>query len=247
LAFDPSHINKSGKQTYGLGRFWSGKDQRTKAGLEIGCLAAIDVNNHTALHLQAVQTPSAQELKKTNKNLVTHYVSIIQNNITELLTLSKHLAVDSYFMKKDFINPMLDMGLHVITKMRTDANLQYIFSGKQKEGRGRKKTFDGKVDLKKIDKRRFKKISTEEDGIEFYTAKLHCVALKKIVRVVYILETKTQNYSILLCTDIDFVPEKIVQYYRLRFQINSVRQKYKTILIMPTSLYFVLILLPLKK
>jgi len=43
LFFDPSHINKSGKKTYGLGSFWSGKDLRSKKGLEIGCLAMVDV------------------------------------------------------------------------------------------------------------------------------------------------------------------------------------------------------------
>jgi len=41
-AFDPSYISKSGKKTYGKDWFWSGKDQQTKAGLEIGCLALVD-------------------------------------------------------------------------------------------------------------------------------------------------------------------------------------------------------------
>jgi hypothetical protein len=36
--FDPSYISKSGKQTYGLGMFWSGTRQRALKGIEIGCL-----------------------------------------------------------------------------------------------------------------------------------------------------------------------------------------------------------------
>ena len=34
LVFDPSFINKSGKHTYGLARFWNGKAQRAEKVLE---------------------------------------------------------------------------------------------------------------------------------------------------------------------------------------------------------------------
>ena len=42
IVFDPTHLNKSGKKTYGVGKFWSGKDQRVKRGLEVGCLYPSD-------------------------------------------------------------------------------------------------------------------------------------------------------------------------------------------------------------
>ena len=56
IAFDPSYISKSGKKTPGLNYFWSGVAGKTKWGLEIGGIAAIDIDNHTAFHLEAVQT-----------------------------------------------------------------------------------------------------------------------------------------------------------------------------------------------
>ena len=55
ITFDPSYISKSGKKTPGVGSFWSGVAGKTKWGLEIGGIAAIDVKNHTAFHLEAVQ------------------------------------------------------------------------------------------------------------------------------------------------------------------------------------------------
>jgi len=58
--FDPSYIKKSGKKTYGKGRFWSGKDQQIKDGLEISCLALIDVSDSTAYSMEAVQRPSSR-------------------------------------------------------------------------------------------------------------------------------------------------------------------------------------------
>jgi hypothetical protein len=56
LVFAPSFIRKSGKDTYGLGRYWNGKVQRSEKGLEVGCLGAIDVCDATAYHLLAKQT-----------------------------------------------------------------------------------------------------------------------------------------------------------------------------------------------
>jgi hypothetical protein len=48
--FDPSYIKKSGKMTYSMGMFWSSVRQRALKGLEIGCLAFVDVSAGTAMH-----------------------------------------------------------------------------------------------------------------------------------------------------------------------------------------------------
>jgi len=49
IAFDPSHIPKSGKKACGTSRYWSGCAGASKWGLGI---AAIDLENHTAMHLK---------------------------------------------------------------------------------------------------------------------------------------------------------------------------------------------------
>ena len=145
-AFDPSYISKSGKKTYGKGHFWSGKDQQTKAGLEIGCLALVDVSDAAAYSIEAVQTPSDMKGK-----LMEHYVNIVKKNIDAILSCTRYLAADGYFMKSSFIDPLLQSGLHIITRMRPDANLAYLYTGAQKTGKGRKKLYSGKVDVKNID------------------------------------------------------------------------------------------------
>jgi hypothetical protein len=48
LAFDPSFIGKSGKQTYGLDKCWNGAHSRTEKGLEIAALAWVDVTDNSA-------------------------------------------------------------------------------------------------------------------------------------------------------------------------------------------------------
>ncbi len=218
-AFDPSYIPKSGKQTPGLGRWWSGKDQCTLKGLEISCLSIIDVTAGTAMSLEAVQTPSKEVLQAKKQNLVSHYVSIIKKQMNVLKPMVKYLTADGYFMKHDFIIPLLKEGLHVITKMRPDANLRYPYNGAKKPGRGRPKAYDGKVDCSNIDKRRIKKFSEDEYAV-YYSGIVYSIALKQLVKIVYLQDKQTKRYEIFVCTDILIKPELIMKYYRLRYQIE---------------------------
>lgn len=194
-AFDPSYIPKSGKQTPGLGRWWSGKAQCTLKGLEISCLSIIDVVAGTAMSLEAVQTPSKKILQSMKQNLVSHYVSIIKKQMPVLRTRIKYLTADGYFMKHDFIAPLLKEGLHIITKMRPDANLRYPYSGTKKNRRGRPKAYDGKVDCNHIDKRRIKKFDEDEQSV-YYSGIVYCMALKQLVRVLYLQDKQSRRYEI---------------------------------------------------
>lgn len=218
-AFDPSYIPKSGKHTPGLGRWWSGKDQCTLKGLEISCLSIVDTVAGTAMSLEAVQTPSKEVLQAKKQNLVSHYVSIITKQMPTLKTMVKYLSADGYFMKHDFIAPLLKEGLHVITKMRPDANLRYPYNGTKKTGRGRPKAYDGKVDCNNIDKRRIKKFDEDENAV-YYSGIVYCMALKQLVRIVYLQDKQTRRHEIFVCTDMLLKPELILKYYRLRFQIE---------------------------
>ena len=151
--------------------------------------------------------------------LMEHYVSIVKKNITLLLSHTRYLAADGYFMKRSFIDPLLTLGLHVITRMRPDANLLYLHHGPQKPGRGRNKRYAGKVDVKKIDKRRWKSCF-EDENLKGYELVVWCVSLKRIVKAVYVEFKKREGYTILLSTDTEQAGAKIIRYYKLRFQIE---------------------------
>ena len=101
-AFDPSYIKKSGKHTYGKGWYWSGKDQQTLPGLEIGSLAILDVEDRTAYSMEAIQTPAGLK----NGKQMEHYVQVIRNNMGRVLQYTQYLAADAFFMKHSFINPL---------------------------------------------------------------------------------------------------------------------------------------------
>lgn len=217
--FDPSYIKKSGKHTYGMGMFWSGVRQKALRGLEIGCLAFVDIVNATALHGIAVQTPSPKSLKQSGKTLVNHYAGIIEKYINDIRAVTRYLAVDGYFMKKEFVKPLLKQGLHIITKARQDANLMYLYKGKQKGGKGRPKLYDGKVNTGIIDKRRIKCYYQDKDK-QVYAAILYCVQLKQTVLAAFVYYQGKDKPEIIIGTDIEMDAMTLCRYYGLRFQIE---------------------------
>jgi hypothetical protein len=215
-AFDPSFLKKSGKSTFGLDYFYNGSAQRTEKGIEIGCLAIIDVEVGTALPLSIKQTPKHKE----HGGLIEHYSGFIESNSSIIKSCGiSCIAVDGFFAKKKFIDKMVDIEFVVITKLRLDANLKYCFKGKQKQGRGRKRVYAEKIDCKNIDTRRIKKIHTDELNT-YYSDIVYAVSLKRLVRMVYIQDNSTGKYTILISSDKEMDAMKIAQYYRLRFQIE---------------------------
>jgi len=224
IAFDPSYLPKSGKRTPNMGKFWSGCLGKAVQGIEIGGLGVVDIDRNTAFNLEAVQTPSPAKLKEQGKSLVDHYAQLILERWERLSVLSSYLAVDGYFSKKTFVDPVTQYtGLHVISKLRTDANLKYLYKGPKKKGRGRPKKYDGKVNTKKIDKRRFKQIHQDEDVI-IYQAIVWSVTLKRAVNVAYVEFLKegqpTDRYGIYFTTDLELEGQLIFKYYKARFQIE---------------------------
>lgn len=94
IAIDPSFINKAGKKTPGIGYFWSSCAGQVKRGLEVTGLAAIDVNNHTGFHLEAVQTIIKDN---DNRSLSEVYADIITRRKDSLLPISTMVVADAWF------------------------------------------------------------------------------------------------------------------------------------------------------
>jgi hypothetical protein len=227
IIFDPSHIRKSGKSTFGKGRFWSGCDNQSKLGLEIGGIAVGDVEHHTAFHYQAVQTPNAESLKKLGINLIDHYAEIIIKRKAELAVFSKYLAVDAYFSKKNYVDKILDnTDFDIISRLRDDAVMYYIFDGPPTGKRGRPQLYDGKVDVKNPAMNHFK-IVHQDSKIRIFSAIIYVKSLQrkvKIALVQYLEEhsPKIKSTKIYFSTDLDLPAWYIVKCYKLRFQIEFI-------------------------
>lgn len=226
LAYDPSYLSKSGKKTPHVGRFWSGQAQAVKRGIEIGSLAVVDVLNETAFSLEAVQTPLIPKNTSHEENTMNHHLGVILNRANDAKKLNiEYLAVDGYFAKEKFVNGVTENShLQIIGKLRQDANLRYAYVGKKRSGRGRPKLYDGKVNTEFIDRRKIRRCFDIDSDTSVFSGIVYSISLKRQIRIVYIEHYGQDGYAkghaILFSTDLNLTPEKILRYYKLRFQIE---------------------------
>ena len=217
VAFDPSYISKIGKMTFGLNMYWSGCAKKAKWGLEICGFAAIDVLRNTAFHLNAIQTPPIESM-----TLLVYYCQIVKENYLYFKELSKYMVADAYFSKKEVVDTMLSLGLHFISRLRSDSNLKYIFAGEQNGKKGANKKYDGKFNLKSINMNHFVEVISEND-LKVYSAIVYSVAFKRNIKIavaVFSNDGKETNRKIYFSTDLALSGEKIFRYYCSRFQIE---------------------------
>lgn len=218
LVFDPSYISKAGKKTPGVGYFWSGCQGRTKWGLEFCGLAVLDLARKTAFHLSGFQTVDLQDDDK----LIGFYVRKILEKKEALLKISKYMVADAYFSKSTFVHPFLEAGFHIISRLRDDANLQYLFEGQQKKTKGRNKKYDGKIDFQNLNLKHAKLVS-KCDNEKIYSLNAHHKSLKIIINIVLVYTKNSKNlwvHKIYFSTDLTQSWTEVLEMYKLRFQIE---------------------------
>lgn len=222
VALDPSYIPKAGKSTYGRGKYWSGVAKAAKWGLDICGFAVVDIVNNTALHLNAWQTPSATELVNKGLNLLTYYASLVTENAVKFKEFSDYIIADAYFSKKPFVDAILSVGLHFISRLRDDSVLKYKYYGEKTGRQGRPKQYNGKVDVKNLDTNYFSLDLSTED-IKIYSAVVYSKAFKRDIKLavaIFFKDGKEIVRKLYFSTDLEQEGEKIVRYYRSRFQIE---------------------------
>ncbi len=228
-AQDASFIPKSGKKTYGLDKFYNGCASRPERGLEISALAVVDVTQKGAYIAAVEQTPPRPELKKEQADAtrLDQAIKQLQTARPHLPQVVSHLAADGWYAKKKYVDAVVAEGLHLVTKLRCDANMRFRYTGERTGKQGRPKTYDGKVDwqdLSRFDKVDLSSFTTEvEPGIEVYTAELYHVTLKRWLRTVVLVwhtADGQRHHAILATTDLDSTAADVLRIYQARFQLE---------------------------
>ena len=209
MPVDCSFIKKSGKNTYGLGKFWDGKNSKSETGLEISLLALIDVKDNTAYSIDVRQTPATSDNSR-----VDFYTQQITDN-SDIFPQAKHVVGDGYYTKIKFVNGVIESGRHYVGKLRKDANLKYYYYGSKTGKKGAPKKYAGKVDLSKPE---FDYVCDLEDDYKLYTKIVYSVGLKRKIKLAY--KTNGKSHKLYFSTDVELLPEKINQYYQKRYQIE---------------------------
>ena len=255
IAGDATTVTKSGKETFGLGKFFSSIYSRAVPGIAFQVLSLIDVEKRKSWPMlieQILPKPkpkksSAKKKKKKkkkrgkgrpkgSKNKNHRNVELnaemlqVQGMLKKLLKLIGDtiqpifLVYDGAFGNNAAIQMTLQVGLHLISKLRSDSALYFKWDGVY-SGKGRTPVYGDKVDYSNLPAIYLESEKTEKN-IRTRIYQLN-VLHKKIagpLNVVIIskknLKTGKVAHVILFSTDLELEWEKIIDYYRLRFQIE---------------------------
>ena len=221
IAFDPSFIHKSGKQTPGIGYFWSGCAGRALRGIEILGLSVIDADSRLSFHLDSVQTPTTKYLQDNELSLMDWYAGVLKKKIDQIVSITKYVVADAYFSKKNFVEQIRGCSLHLVSKLRDDADLTYL-SLKPKTGKkGRPAKYGGKIDVKNLNLEHFSQVENNK-GIMAYSGIAYSKSLgRNILLVVEDFQLKGKTiYRLLFSTDTKQAPIDVIDIYHTRFQIE---------------------------
>lgn len=262
LAGDATTITKSGKNTFGIDRFFSGVLGVVVKGIEFFAISLIDVTTRKAYPLSVKQTirekgetskPKKKPLKKKkssgtkkssnlqgrpkgvlNKDKLKLELSSELMRIHELLqsvlkllrvfVAVKYLAMDGHFGHNQAVLMGRGNCLELISKLRKDAVLFEKYEGEQKS-RGARKKKGERLDLDEIPRSYWQKQEREKEIVTNYYAGIFRHPAFGMELKVVIIEKKNEKkkkigYVLLFSSDVNLSWEKIVEYYRLRFQIE---------------------------
>ena len=114
--------------------------------------------------------------------------------------------------------------MHLISRLRDDADLKYIHTAQKKAARGRPKQYDGKVDVKQPNMKYFT-VETCDEQHQVLSAVVYSKALKvkiSLALVVFLKDGQVTTRKLYFSTDTSLTASMIFRYYRSRFQIEFI-------------------------
>ena len=216
---DAGFIPKSGAHTYGLERFWNSRPQRREKGLEVSAVAWLDITDNCAYGLSVEQTPPSDKSAEPQATRMDVYLDHVQRVVRGYhLHHLRYVITDGYYSNHKFLDGVRALGMHQIGKLRRDANLRYLYQGPKRPGPGRPRVYGGKVQWDDLS--RFACVPSADDATLLYHQVLNHVHLRRNLRVVLVVDTRTQRRAVLFSSDLDLDAQTLYRSYKARFQIE---------------------------
>jgi putative transposase len=158
-------------------------------------------------HLQHIETLLQEVLALLGKNISVAYC-----------------LLDGAFGNNNAVQMVRRCGLHIVSKLRRNSALYLPFTGEQKK-RGRHRKYGDRLDFARLPVD-FCVSDETSDGIQTRIYHMCCWhkrfadQLNVVVIVKMNLHTKQQAHVVLFSTDLNLAWDKLVEYYKLRFQIE---------------------------
>lgn len=168
---------------------------------------------------------------KVKENVeLSPYLKFIQNLLLEVMLLIrnniqvKYAVFDGAFGHSDALQMVKLGGLHLISKLKKNSELYFPYEGAY-SGRGAPRKYGERINYKNIPIKFLIKSTCEKSiKTDIYQMtmlhKLFSTKLNIVIMVKENLKTKARDFVILFSSDLDLDYEKLIDYYKLRFQIE---------------------------
>ena len=200
IAGDGTTISKSGKASYGLGRYFSSIVNRPIKGLSFFSYSIVNVNRRCSFPMLMRQLTKADQARseekreqpdekrkrgrpkgRKNKNRrdiplspMNHklqtYLKEVLDVIGDTIKIT-YCLLDGAFGNNEAIQMVRRVGLHIVSKLNRRSALYHPFVGEQKK-RGARRKYGEKIDYKALPKEKLQS-SRVEDGIETLVYQFH--------------------------------------------------------------------------
>jgi putative transposase len=164
---------------------------------------------------QVELTPELERIQK----MVKKQLRTLQN-----LVSIHYLALDGHFGNNNALQMVLQSDLHLISKLRCDAALYFIYEGEQKR-KGPRKKYGKKINYRNIPQKYLVEKSIDDDiKTRIYQAEMLHRDSAQPLNVVIITKTNLKTGAFasvnLFSSDLELSYNKIIDFYSLRFQIE---------------------------
>lgn len=136
-----------------------------------------------------------------------------------------YLVLDGHFGNNNALQMvLLSTSLHLVSKLRNNAALYFLYEGPQKQF-GPRRRYGAKLDYQAIpDKYHRTTYLAEKIRTDIYQATMLHKCFAKPLNVVIIVKTNlvsgARGHVVLFSDDLDLEYDKLIDYYQLRFQIE---------------------------
>jgi hypothetical protein len=154
---------------------------------------------------------------------IQHQIKKVLDQIGETFKIV-YFVFDGELGHHDALQMVRQVGLHLISKLRYNSALYFPYNGPY-SGRGPRRKYGEKLDYRHIPSEYLKSTSIDEDiETRIYQMSLWHKKFADLLNIVVLVKTNTQSgkiaHVVLFSSDLSLGHEQVIDYYRLRFQIE---------------------------
>ncbi len=174
--------------------------------------------------------PKGSKNKNKEQPILSAYLRFIQDNLKALLArigmdlCVVYVVLDGAFGDNDALQMVRQCERHLISKLKHNSALYFPYEGPYK-GRGPRRKYGDKIDYDHIPQEYLKETTLKDEiQTDIYQMTMHHRLFAHPLNVVVIVKTnlitQAKAHVVLFSSDLELDYDKLIEYYKLRFQIE---------------------------